>query len=350
MELQMTAIVEAIRALSANEEISGDLAADVARDILSGESTPAQIGGFLVGLNIRGETIDQISSFARVMREYAMPVEIRDRSRLVDTCGTGGDGAGTFNISTAAALVAAGAGARIAKHGNRAVTGDPGSGSADVLAALGVKIDCSPETSVRCLETAGIAFFFAPAYHGAMRHAGPVRREIGVRSIFNLLGPMANPAQAGRQVIGVGKKELTATFAEVLRALGSIHVMVVHGSDGLDELTLTGPSHVTELREGDIKTSEIHPADLGLTPCRLEDISGADQPEGRARQILEILDGHSGARREITLLNAAAALVVGGPARDLHEGIGQAAAAIDDGRAEVVLNRLVEVSNSGEST
>jgi len=344
------AIVEAIRKLSGGGEVSGELAADVAREILSGKAAPSQIGAFLVGLNIRGETLDQISAFARVMREFATPVEIVDRSRFVDTCGTGGDGAGTFNISTAAALVAAGAGARIAKHGNRAVTGGPGSGSADVLDALGVSIDCLPETSVQCLETAGIAFFFAPAYHGAMRHAGPVRREIGIHSIFNLLGPMANPAGATRQVIGVGRGDLTETFAQVLGNLGSVHVLIVHGSDGLDELTLTGSSHVTELRDGKIKSWEVHPADLGLTICRPGDISGAEQPKDRAKQIRDILAGQPGARREITLLNAAAALVVGGHAQDLKEGIDQAAGAIDTGAARDVLNNLVEVSNSGNST
>jgi anthranilate phosphoribosyltransferase len=299
-------------------------------------------------LRIRGETAEQLGAFVRAMRAYATPVELPDREWLVDTCGTGGDRAGTFNISTAAALIAAGAGAKIAKHGNRAVTAAAGTGSADALAALGVNIQCSPPLSVRCLESCGLAFFFAPAYHGAMRHAGPARREIGIRTILNLLGPLANPAGAMRQLIGVGSPELTETFAGVLSELGADHVMVVHGHDGLDEISLTGPTRITEYREGTLRTYDFHPEQYKLNLCTIEELAGGRTAEEQARIIREILDGGCGPRRTIAELNAAAALIVGGRAGDFAAGLKMAGESIDSGEALNVLERLIEVSNSRE--
>jgi anthranilate phosphoribosyltransferase len=339
------AIRKAIHNLSLNNPVDAELAGRVAVEILEGRATPAQVGAFLVALRIRGETAEHLGAFVRAMRAYATPVEAPDRASLVDTCGTGGDGRGTFNISTAAAIVAAGAGARIAKHGNRAVTSGAGSGSADVLAALGVRIDCSPEVSVRCLEACGLAFFFAPAYHGAMRHAGAARREIGVRTILNLLGPLANPAGTMRQLIGVGAPELTETFARVLGELGADHVMVVHGSDGLDEITLTGPTRVSEYRGDRIINHQLRPEEFGLKLCRIEDLQAESSAAARAAILREILDGRPGPRRAITELNAAAALIVGGRVNGFENGLKQAAEAIDSGAARRVLESLVEVSN-----
>jgi anthranilate phosphoribosyltransferase len=343
----MSAIQQAIHNLSVNQPVDGALTGEVAREILEGAATPAQIGAFLVALRIRGETPEHLGAFVKAMRAYATPVDVPNRERLVDTCGTGGDASGTFNISTAAALVAAGAGAKIAKHGNRAVTSASGSGSADVLAALGVKIDCSPAASVQCLDACGLAFFFAPAYHGAMRHAGPARREIGVRSILNLLGPLANPAGTRRQLIGVGSPELTEVFADVLAALGADHVMVVHGSDGLDEITLTGPSRVTEYRDRATKTYDLDPRKFGLELCRGHDLLASGGADDRAAIVREILDGGGGPRRTIAELNAAAALIVGGRAADFAEGLKLARQAIDSGAARRVLMTLVDVSNQG---
>jgi anthranilate phosphoribosyltransferase len=340
----MSAIQQAIHNLSVNTPVEGELAGQVAVEILEGQATPAQIGAFLVALRIRGETAEQLGAFVKAMRTYATPVTLPDREWLVDTCGTGGDGAGTFNISTTAAIVAAGAGAKIAKHGNRAVTASAGSGSADALAALGVNIQCSSATSVKCLEACGLAFFFAPAYHGAMRHAGPARREIGVRTILNLLGPLANPAGTMRQLIGVGAPELTEVFAGVLSELGAEHVMVVHGLDGLDEITLTGSSRITEYREGTLRTYTLDPREFGLALCAPEELKGGEDAKSRARIIREILEGKPGPKRAITELNAAATLIVGGRAGDFPSGLRLAATAIDSGAAARVLEQLVQIS------
>lgn len=341
-----SAIQQAIHNLSVNSQVDGELAGKVAVEILEGRATAAQIGAFLVALRIRGETAEQLGAFVKAMRAYATPVELPDRERLVDTCGTGGDSAGTFNISTAAAIVAAGAGGRIAKHGNRAVTSSSGSGSADALSALGVNIQCPPEVSVRCLAACGLAFFFAPSYHGAMRHAGPARREIGIRTILNLLGPLANPAGTMRQLIGVGAPELTETFAHVLAELGADHVMVVHGLDGLDEITLTAPSRITEYKDGATRTFTLNPEDYGLRRCTLADLQGGEGAAPRAQIIREILEGRSGPPRDITLLNAAATLIVGGRAADFASGLDLAAHSIDSGAARRVLQTLIEISNS----
>jgi anthranilate phosphoribosyltransferase len=343
----MSAIQQAIHNLSLNIKVEAELAGQVAVEILEGQATPAQIGAFLVALRIRGETAEQLGAFTKAMRSYATPVVVENREFLVDTCGTGGDNMNTFNISTAAAIIAAGAGGRIAKHGNRSVTGHGGSGSADVLAGLGVKIDCSPETSVACLNACGLGFFFAPAYHSAMRHAGPARREIGVRTILNLLGPLANPAGTMRQLIGVGSPELTETFAEVLRALGGEYVMVVHGTDGLDEITLTAPTRITEMKEGVIHTYMFKPEDYGLDRCTLKDLQVHGEADERVQIVRDILKGVPGPCRTVSELNAAAALVVGGRAGDFHSGLDLARDSIDSGAARNVLDRLIEISNAG---
>ncbi|MCE5228975.1 anthranilate phosphoribosyltransferase [bacterium] len=341
-----SAIQQAIHNLSVDLPVDGELTGLVAAEILEGKATPAQIGAFLVALRIRGERPEHLGAFVKAMRQFATPVEVPYRDKLVDTCGTGGDSLNTFNISTAAAIVAAGAGAKIAKHGNRAATGAPGSGSADVLAALGVNISCTPECSVQCLRECGLAFFFAPAYHAAMRFAGPARREIGVRSIMNLLGPLANPAGTMRQLIGVGAPELTEVFAHVLATLGAEHVMVVHGSDGMDELTLTGPSRVTQYRGGAVTTYQLKPEDYGLQRCRLEDLQCGGPAEERAAVIRAILDGQRGPRRTITELNAAAALIVGDRAGTFEEGLRLAARSIDTGAAKQVLQKLAAISSN----
>ncbi|MEN6626432.1 MAG: anthranilate phosphoribosyltransferase [Candidatus Sumerlaeia bacterium] len=341
-----SAIQQAIHNLSVDAPVDGELTGRVAGEILSGEATAAQIGAFLVALRIRGERPEHLGAFVRAMRSYATPIAVPHRDRLVDTCGTGGDSLGTFNVSTAAALVAAGAGAKIAKHGNRAATGAPGSGSADVLAALGVNIACTPECSIECLSQCGLAFFFAPSYHAAMRHAGPARREIGVRSIMNLLGPLANPAGTMRQLIGVNAPELTEVFAQVLATLGAEHVMVVHGSDGMDELTLTGPSRVTQYKGGRMETFTVTPEQFGLKPCRIEELLCGGSVEDRARIIRSVLDGAAGPCRTITELNAAAALVVGDCAESIAEGLQLAAKSIDTGAAREVLRKLAVISSA----
>jgi anthranilate phosphoribosyltransferase len=343
----MNAIQKAIEALCEGTPVGSELAGRVARQILKGQATPAQIGGFLTGLRARGETIEHLVAFARVMRQMATPVEMAPslRAEIVDTCGTGGDGKGTFNVSTVAALIAAGAGAKIAKHGNRSASGVVGGGSADALIELGVKIDCSPETSVRCVEACGLGFFFAPAYHGAMRHAAPVRRELGARTIFNLLGPLANPAGARRQLVGVFRPELTEIHAAVLAKLGAERAWVVHGEDGLDELTLTGPTRVVELRDGKTRAFMIDPRELGLKLCRPEDLAGGEGAAARAAIVREIIEGRRGPRRSMAELNAAAALMVAGLASSLAVALALARASVDSGAAEQVLERLVTVSN-----
>lgn len=336
-------------------EIDGDLTESTAIEILGGEATPAQIGGLLIGLRVRGETPEQIAAFTRAMRRFATPVLVTDRDSLVDTCGTGGAGGRKFNISTAAALVAAGAGARVAKHGNRAVSSHAGSGSADVLAALGVKIDAEPKIAARCLETCGMAFFFAPAYHPAMRHAAAPRKELGVRSIFNLLGPLANPAGARRQVIGVGAPELTELYARVLLDLGALHVLIVNSEDGLDEISLSAATRVTEARADwakagrePIKTYAIAPEEFGMMRCAPDALAGAATAEARAAIVRAVLDGEPGPRREAVLLNAAAALIAAGRAGDFDAGLRQAGEAIDSGAAARVLEQMIELSNQTE--
>ncbi|GLS00399.1 anthranilate phosphoribosyltransferase [Brevundimonas denitrificans] len=307
---------------------------------LRGEPTPAQIAAAVTALRIRGETVEEIAAFATAMREAARTLD--HPYDAIDTCGTGGDGQHTFNISTAAALVLAGAGLKVAKHGNRAMSSK--SGSSDVLSVLGVNLQASPAQQRRSLDEAGIAFLFAPAYHGAMRHVGPVRAEIGFRTVFNLLGPLSNPAGAKRQVMGVYDPRLLEPLAEVLGRLGATRAWTVHGQ-GLDELTTTGETEVAEWKDGAVRRFTVTPEDAGLPRADLDSLRGGDAEEN-AMALRALLDGAKGPYRDIVLLNAAAALVVADRAADLAEGAAQAAAVIDDGRAAKALADLVEATNT----
>jgi anthranilate phosphoribosyltransferase len=307
---------------------------------LRGEPTPAQVAAAVTALRIRGETVEEIAAFATAMREAARTLD--HPYDAIDTCGTGGDGQHTFNISTAAALVLAGAGLKVAKHGNRAMSSK--SGSSDVLSVLGVNLQASPAQQRRSLDEAGIAFLFAPAYHGAMRHVGPVRAEIGFRTVFNLLGPLSNPAGAKRQVMGVYDPRLLEPLAEVLGRLGATRAWTVHGQ-GLDELTTTGETEVAEWKDGAVRRFTVTPEDAGLPRADHAALRGGDADENAAA-LRALLDGAKGAYRDIVLLNAAAALVVADRAADLAEGAAQAAAVIDDGRAARALADLVEATNT----
>lgn len=307
---------------------------------LRGEPTPAQVAAAVTALRIRGETVGEIAAFATAMREAAVTLE--HPWDVIDTCGTGGDGQHTFNISTAAALVLAGAGLKVAKHGNRALSSK--SGSSDVLSVLGVNLQASQKQQLRALETAGIAFLFAPSYHGAMRHVGPVRAEIGFRTVFNLLGPLSNPARARRQVMGVYDPRLLEPLAEVLGRLGAVRAWTVHGQ-GLDELTTTGPTEVAEWKDGAVRRFAVTPEVAGLPRASLDAIRGGDA-ETNAAALTALLDGQAGAYRDIVLLNAAAALVVADRVETLAEGAALAAAVIDDGRAAQALAGLVAATNT----
>lgn len=307
---------------------------------LRGEPTPAQVAAAVTALRIRGETVGEIAAFATAMREAALTLD--HPYDVIDTCGTGGDGQHTFNISTAAALVLAGAGLKVAKHGNRALSSK--SGSSDVLSALGVNLQASEAQQLRALDRAGIAFLFAPTYHGAMRHVGPVRAEIGFRTVFNLLGPLSNPARARRQVMGVYDPRLLEPLAEVLGRLGAVRAWTVHGQ-GLDELTVTGETEVAEWKDGAVRRFTVSPEDAGLARHALSAIRGGDADENAAA-LTALLDGAKGAYRDVVLLNAAAALVVADKAADLAEGAVQAAAVIDDGRAARALAELVIATNT----
>ena len=307
---------------------------------LRGEPTPAQVAAAVTALRIRGETVEEIAAFATAMREAARTLD--HPYDAIDTCGTGGDGQHTFNISTAAALVLAGAGLKVAKHGNRAMSSK--SGSSDVLSVLGVNLQAGPAQQRRSLDQAGIAFLFAPAYHGAMRHVGPVRAEIGFRTVFNLLGPLSNPAGAKRQVMGVYDPRLLEPLAEVLGRLGATRAWTVHGQ-GLDELTTTGETEVAEWKDGTVRRFTVTPEDAGLPRADLAALRGGDAEEN-AVALRALLDGATGAYRDIVLLNAAAALVVADRAADLAEGAALAAAVIDDGRAAKALTDLVEATNT----
>ena len=330
------AIVTDARALTEAE------AADVMREIMSGEATPAQIGAFLVALRLKGETVDEIVGMARVMREHALKVPVSEEA-VVDTCGTGGDASGTFNVSTAAAFVVAASGAPVAKHGNRAMTS--ACGSADVLEALGARIDLPPEHVARCIREGGIGFMFAPVFHPAMKNVAGPRREIGVRTVFNILGPLTNPAGAAHQLLGVARPELAPLLAEVLGRLGSRHALVVHGCGGLDELSLCGPSMVHELREGVLREYGVSPNEVGLAPAPNEALRGGS-PEENAAALRAVLDGNPGPLRDVTLLNAAAALVAADVAAGVKEGVRLAAQAIDSGAARDRLDAFVQLTGS----
>lgn len=319
---------------------------DVMNEVMGGDATSAQIASFITALRIKGETVSEITGAARVMREKAVRVTAEGQV-VVDTCGTGGDETMTFNISTAAAFVVAGCGITVAKHGNRSVSSK--SGSADVLESLGVNIEAGVPVVEACLRDVGIGFMFAPLMHSAMKFAAPVRREIGIRTIFNMLGPLTNPAGAKRHVIGVYAPELTDIFAKVLLNLGSMHAFIVHGLDGLDEITLTGETKVTELKvtelkDGFIRTYRIKPEDFGLKRCAPVDIMGGDSEEN-ARIITDVLNGEKGPARDIVLLNAAAGITVAGKARSLEEGVAIAHGSIDSGEAMKKLKALIAKTN-----
>ena len=331
---------DAIKKVVAGQSLTRGEAADAFELIMSGAATEAQIGAFLMGLHVRGETVDEIAGAASVLRRKALSVSAPDGA--IDTCGTGGDAKGTHNISTCAAFVVAGAGVPVAKHGNRSISSR--SGSADVLSALGVNLDCPPATIEKCIAECGLGFMFAPAHHAAMRHVGKVRKELAVRTIFNLLGPLANPAATKYQVVGVFAEKWVEPIANVLGALGVERAWVVHGADGLDELTTTTVSHVAVLDRGTVSTFRLTPRNAGLPEARPEDLVGGDAVENAAH-IRATLQGNRGPLRDIALLNAGAALLVAGKVKSLQEGVAQAADAIDSGRAIKVLEALVHLSH-----
>lgn len=335
---------QAIARLVEQREIFHDEMLSLMRQIMSGELTEVQIAGIITGLRVKKETIGEIAAAAQVMREFAAKVPAQNNANLVDTCGTGGDAAHTFNISTTAAFVAAAAGARVAKHGGRSVSST--SGSADVLEALGVNLDRTPEQVAASIDAIGIGFMFAPKFHGAMRHAAPVRRELGVRTIFNILGPLTNPAGAPHQLLGVFHSDLVGILVRVLQRLGSRHVMVVHGSDGMDEITLSGETLIGELKDGEVTEYRIHPREFGLETCDSNVLKVWDATQAKD-MLLAVLDGLPGPARDIVLFNAGAAIYVADRAATLGEGIATARAVIDSGAARDKLTQLVEFSNRG---
>lgn len=309
--------------------------------MMSGEATPSQMGGLLMALRVRGETVDEITGAVTTMR--AKMLGVKAPADAVDVVGTGGDASGSFNISTCAAFIVAGVGVPVAKHGNRALSSK--SGAADVLAALGVKLELSPEEVGHCISQAGIGFMFAPSHHPAMKNVGPTRVELGTRTIFNLLGPLSNPAGVKRQMVGTFSKHWIEPMAQVLKNLGSEAVWVVHGSDGLDEITTTGPTSIAALENGTIRTFELTPEDAGLPRAQPGALRGGDG-EANAKTLLDVLKGKKSAYRDVSLINAAAALVVAGKAKDIKDGVGVAAKSVDSGEAEGRLQRLIKVSNA----
>jgi anthranilate phosphoribosyltransferase len=342
-------IVDALhRIANHGESLSRDEARGVMSEVLAGKCTDAQIAALLVALHMKGETVEEIVGFAEAIRQAATPLKVAgnstidvsgtERDALVDTCGTGGDASGTFNISTATALVAAGAGVRVAKHGNRSVTSK--CGSADVMEALGVNISLPVSQIAACLQEVGIAFLFAPAMHSAMKYVQPARRELRLRTVFNLLGPLTNPANASAQVVGVYSDDLVEKLAEALSMLGLRRAMVVHGCDGLDEITISGTTRVAEVRDGQVRTYEVTPEEFGLKRAPIESISGGDAAEN-ARIIQEVLAGKKSPCRDVVLLNAAATLVAAGRANLLSEAMPMAAKSIDSGAARSKLESLV---------
>jgi len=335
-------IQEALAELLDGRELGRSRSREVMGEIMRGEATQAQIGAFLVALRLKGETADEIAGCAEAMREHVLPVRPR-RDDLVDTAGTGGDGAGTLNISTAAAIVAAAAGAGVAKHGNRAVSS--ASGSADVLEELGFRLEQPPERIAQSIDELGFGFMFAPSHHPAMRHAAPVRRELAARTVFNVLGPLTNPAGARAQVIGVYAKPLVRTIADVLAQLGARRAFVVHGAYGIDELSPAGPNDVCEVVDGDVHERVIDPLDLGVTRCDPDELRGGTAAENAAA-IREVLAGADGGRRDAILLNAAGAVAAAGHAEDLREGLELARAAVDSGAAAARLDELARFTHA----
>ncbi len=335
-------IQAAIKSVMARRDLTVDEMTSIMQQIMTGECTPSQIGGFLVGLRMKGETVDELSAAARVMRDLSTRVEV-DCDHLVDTAGTGGDSSGSFNISTASAIVAAAAGAHVAKHGNRSMTSK--SGSADVLEAAGVKLDISPEKIGECIEQVGVGFMFAPAHHGAMKHAIGPRREMAVRTVFNVLGPLTNPAGAPNQVIGVFDGEMVEPLARVLRQLESRHVMVVHGEDGMDEISISAPTQVAELKDGEVSTYSLSPADFGMETAPVETLR-VDSAEQSLAMIRSVLADQPGPARDIVCLNAGAAIYVAGCTETHAAGVEAARAAISSGKAAAVLDNLVARTNA----
>jgi anthranilate phosphoribosyltransferase len=337
---------QALEQVLAGNDLSHADTLSLMHQVMGGELTPAQIAGLVVALRVKGESVDEIAAAAAVMRSLSTKVEIKDQSHLIDTCGTGGDGIQTFNVSTISAFVAAAAGAKVAKHGGRSVSST--CGSADVLEALGVNVNLTSEQVAKCVDEIGIGFMFAPNHHSAMKHAAPVRRELGVRTIFNLLGPLTNPASAKRQVMGVFSKDLTLKLAKVLQNLGSEHVLVVHGADGMDEISFTGDTFVAELKDGKVREYTLNPAQFGLPLHALKSIRVENAQQSKA-MILDVLQGKSSvgknsAARDIVLLNAGAAIYTAGLQANIHAGIEHAAKVIDSGEALAKLNALKAIA------
>lgn len=323
-------IKEAIDKVVRRIDLGQDEMAAVFEEIMSGEATPVQIAAFITALRMKGETVDEITAAAKVMRKKAAAISLGEKEDLIDTCGTGGDASNTFNISTAAAFVVAGCGIKVAKHGNRSVSSQ--CGSADVLEELGVKIDLPPEGVKRCIKKIGIGFMFAPVFHGAMKFAAAPRKEIGIRTIFNILGPLSNPAGASYQIMGVFKPELTGTMAKVLANLGARAAMIVHSEDGLDEISISGKTKITEYKNKKIRSYYVQPKNFGLKRAGLYSVKGGDK-KANAQIILDILSGKRGPQADIVLMNAGAALVLMDEARDFRDGVKLAGEAIDSGRA-----------------
>lgn len=334
-------IKRALNKIATREDLTGEEMRAVMNTIMNGEATPSQIGAFLMGMRVKGETVGEIAAAVSILREKMVKVEAPDD--VIDIVGTGGDGAETLNISTATSLVVASAGIPVAKHGNRALSSK--SGASDVLQALGVKIDLTPEQIGRCIAEGGIGFMFAPAHHPSMKHVGPARQEMGTRTMFNLLGPQSNPAGARRYMLGVFDKRWVEPVAAALLANRAIAAWVVHGADGLDELSTTGPSFVASIKGGDLRSFEVTPEDAGLPRATLADLKGAD-PAYNAGRLRALLDGAQDPYRDIVLYNAAAAFIVADRAADLREGVQLAARHIDDGAAKATLDKLVSVSNA----
>ena len=346
-------ILESLKKVVEREDLSAEDAFMTMDEIMSGKATDAQIAAFLTALRLKGETVEEITGFARAMREKVTPVKVRgqveasisgsDREALVDTCGTGGDASNTFNISTATAFVVAGAGIPVAKHGNRSVSSL--CGSADVVEALGVSLELSPEQVGSCIDEMGIGFLYAPLLHKAMKYVMTARKEIRIRTVFNILGPLTNPAGAASQVVGVYQERLTEVLARVLNELGARRAFVVHGLDGLDEVSLSGESRISEVKGGRVQTYTVSPEDFGLKRAPLSELQGGNAAEN-AEIIRRILSGEEGPRRDVVLMNAAVALVAGGKANDFQEGVKLAARSIDSGAAMEKLSRLVEFSRT----
>jgi len=335
---------EALNRIIEHQEIQHDEMLSLMRQIMLGEISPVLIAAIITGLRVKKETIGEIAAAAQMMREFATPVELSNSEYLVDTCGTGGDATHTFNISTASAFVTAAAGARVAKHGGRSVSSK--SGSADVLEALGVNLNQTPQLVAQSISEIGVGFMFAPNYHSAMKHAAPVRRELGIKTMFNILGPLTNPAGAKSQVLGVFSADLVSTLAHVLHQLGSRHVLIVNGKDGLDEITITGETNIGELKQDKVIVYTVRPEDFGLSTASIDTIQVADSKHAKT-MLLTVLENQAGPARDIVMMNAGAAIYAAGVADSLTQGVEKAQHAIESGAALKKLNQLVEFSHRG---